>query len=1046
MNYKLLFILVALFIPGRGYVKAQNDSTNVKTVSGIVLDMISKQPVAFASVTCGEVSSSFTDMDGAFSLQITGETDVVSVNLVGYHSKDVIVAGKDSLIIYLKESTSFSFQEELNTGYFDIKQLYTTQSVAGVNHLDDLKKQMASSAEVSFDGRVAGVNAIERNGIKGLGSDLFIRGYSSLYSSNQPLVVVDGMMYDINTYGTSMIPGSRSNALGGIDLNDIESVSVLRDAASIYGAKAANGVILIRTNHANKQATSIDFAMSGGIEQMPSLLPLMDAEQYRLYTNEMLISSGLSLDSVAKMPFLKNDATAADYYTYRNNTDWQKKVFKDNYSSNYGLVIKGGDDVALYALNVGYMKQGGTVDDSDFSRFNLRFNSDINISKRLTLNSNIGFYYIEKSITGTGLESVADPVHQARIKAPFLQPYQQSETGIVSPDYSDYDLFGVSNPVSLLSGMEQNSMNYRLSGSFNFDVKVNDNLDIQNLVGIVFDKTRENVFIPSEGVAPDTVTTGVIENRMKTRVLRHMVVNNDLRATYSNRFNYNHGLKAVVGARLSVNNLEEDWGADYNSANDQIHTLGSGNYLLRQKGGFIGEWSNLNLYLNANYDFKKRYFLTASLSLDGNSRFGAEADGISLFDTVFGIFPSVSGAWLVSAEPFMNQLNWVDVFKIRASYGLTGNDDIGNYTSKRYYNTINFLGYQGSTLGNLWNPELGYEKNTKTNVGFDLALLKERLSLSVDYYQSKTTDMFDYVTSDYYSGFEGYYANIGGVTTTGMDFFINGRIINKPFKWDLGVVVSNFTTNVDELWHNKRLSTFYGANILTAEGQPLNQFYGYKTQGVFSTSEAASASGLSNLMDNGTIVPFGAGDMIFEDRDGDFVIDENDMQVIGDPTPDLFGEMSSSMRYKRLSLDASVSFSYGGDVFNYMRYTMEQMTGFDNQIRSVLNRWQYEGQMTEMPKASFGDPMGNNRFSDRWIEDGSYVRLKSVTLSYKIPLHTSLFKNMEAYITGLNLYTFTDYKGLDPEFSAGGSALVQGIDLGMVPQNRTFLVGLKIGL
>jgi hypothetical protein len=394
----------------------------------------------------------------------------------------------------------------------------------------------------------------------------------------------------------------------------------------------------------------------------------------------------------------------------------------------------------------------------------------------------------------------------------------------------------------------------------------------------------------------------------------------------------------------------------------------------------------------------------------------------------------------------MNQFNWVDVFKIRASYGLTGNDDIGNYTSKRYYSTINFLGYQGSTLGNLWNPELGYEKNTKTNVGFDLALLKERISLSVDYYQSKTTDMFDYVSSDYYSGFDGYYANIGGVTTTGMDVFLNGRIINKPFKWDLGLVVSNFTTNVDELWQSERLTTFYGANILTAEGQPLNQFYGYKTQGVFSTSEAASASGLSNLMENGTTVPFGAGDMIFEDKDGDYVIDENDMQVIGDPTPDLFGEISSSMTYNRLSLDASVGFSYGGDVFNYMRYTMEQMSGFDNQIRSVLNRWQYEGQITEMPKATYGDPMGNSRFSDRWIEDGSYIRLKSVTLSYKIPLHTSLFKNMEAYVTGLNLYTFTDYKGLDPEFSAGGSALVQGVDLGMVPQNRTFLVGIKIGL
>lgn len=1046
MNYcKIFFVAFVLFLSGINLI-AQNESPSERVVTGIVYDATTQQPIEIASVACGAIASTFTEMDGTFSISVPPKVSYITISSLGYHTKDVVISGKDTIVVFLKEIMTESFQQTASNGYFDIKQVYATQSLASVSILDDKNKIGAGSAEAAFDGRVAGLNATSRSGVKGVGSDLFLRGFSSLNINNQPLVIVDGMIYDITTHGTSLIPGGRYNPLAGIDLQDIESVSVIRDAASIYGAKAANGVVLIRTHHAVKQATTIDFNMNMSLEQAPTTVPLLGAEDYRLYAADMKLSEGLTPEQVQNLPFVSNDASLAGYYTYRNSTDWQKEVFANNVSSNYGLSIKGGDDIALYALNVSYLNQGGTVEGSDYSRFNLRFNSDINISKAVTLNSNIGFYYLQKNLTGIGVESTGDPLYQARIKAPFLQAYVQNETGITTPDLADYDLFEVSNPLALIKNMEQIDVNYRFAGSFNFNFKVTPKFNVSNLIGVVFNKGTENIFIPGYGVTQDTLLNGVIENKLKARIARHLALNNDLRGVYTNTFGYRHNVSGIAGIRLNVNNIEEDWGADYNTANDAIRDLGSGDYLLREKGGSIGDWNSLTYYLNANYDFAKKYLLSASMSLDGSSRFGAEADGIRMYNTTFGFFPAIAGSWIVSSEPFMNEVGFIDLLKLRTSYGITGNDDIGNYTAHRYYNEVNFLAYQGTQLSGIYNPTLGWEENAKLNLGVDLSFAHERLNVSVDLYRNKTTNMFDYVAADVYSGMDGYYDNVGGFTTEGFDLTVNGRIVNKPFKWDMGLVVSSFKTNVDELWDAKRVQTIYGANVLTEVGNPIGLFYGYKTDGVYATRQDAQAAGLKTTNRNNQLESFGAGDVRFVEQVVDGVIDGSDMQVIGDPTPDFTGELYTRLRYKKVSLDASMSFSYGGDVFNYMRYSLERMTGYDNQTQAVLNRWQYEGQVTDMPKLSYGDPLGNGRFSDRWIEDGSYARLRNVTLSYILPVKLGFLKRAEVYASGVNLLTITKYKGVDPEFSANSASLAQGIDIGMVPQNTAFLMGIKIGL
>jgi TonB-linked SusC/RagA family outer membrane protein len=1046
MNYIKKSLLAIAFVIIGAIVWAQETPAGSVVVRGVVFDAATKQPIEIAEVTCVGFSSTFTDLEGVFEIEVRSLKDVIRVSSVGYQSKDVVLAGRDTVNVYLHSITYKTFQEEANFSDYSQTMALTPRTIVTANQISDRETAGFTTPEVTLDGRLAGLDLKIRNGLPGSGADFFLRGYSSLYANNAPLVILDGMIYDINSYGTTLVPGYKSNPFAGINVNDIENVTVIKDATGIYGAKSSNGVILINTTHAKKQATSIDLNIYGGYNQRPEGYPLMEATDYKLYLNEMLLSQGLSGSQIADLPFMNTNTSDPNYYKYSNNTDWQKEVFSNSYTSNYDLKIMGGDDVALYALTIAYLNQGGVIDDSDYKRFSIRFNSDIKFSKMFTLNSNISFVNHDRQIGATGYESVDDVLYQARTKAPFLYPYVIKGKGIITPVFEQYDALNVGNPVAVKTNDDLHDMNYRFFGSFNFNVKINPNLSFSNLIGLSFDKDREIVFIPGEGSVPDSMALGVAYRKSENRVLRHTAINNDFRARYAKQFGYQHNLNGVAGIRVNLNSNEEDWAGDYNSANDQLRTMGNGNFLLRQTGGFLGEWNSLTYYASADYDFERKYLLNASISLDGSSRFGKEAEGVKIGGDVYGFFPAIAAGWLVTSEPFMQSVETIDLLKVRASYGLTGNDDIGNYSAQKYYSSQNLLGYQGVVQGNFWNPALKWETNAKLNLGLDVALLKERVSFSVDVFQNKTTDMLDFVEVSEYSGFDGYLTNSGGFTTQGVDVTLSSRIINKPFRWDLGFVLSSFKTKVDAISGNRRETNIFGATMLTQVGEPLSVFYGYKTLGVYSTQAQAEADGNMALLENTSLVPFGAGDVIFQDIDNNGIIDANDRQVIGNPAPDFTGELFTQLKYKGFTLDASLAFSVGGDIYNYARAQMESMSTTANQTKAAMNRWKYEGQVTDMPQLAYGDPVGNSRFSDRWIEDGSFARLRNVTLAYKLPVKLGFLKNAEVYASGINLVTITNYKGLDPEFSINGTTLAQGIDLGLVPQYKSVLLGIKIGL
>ena len=434
-------------------------------------------------------------------------------------------------------------------------------------------------------------------------------------------------------------------------------------------------------------------------------------------------------------------------------------------------------------------------------------------------------------------------------------------------------------------------------------------------------------------------------------------------------------------------------------------------------------------------------------ALDGSSRFGVNAkEGIEISGRKFPVLPSVGFAYLLSSEKFMAN-SIIDILKLRLGIGYSGNDDIGNYNSRQTYGSQNMLGMQGLVRNGIANTSLQWETTEKRSLGMDLATWNERLNISVDLYDNHTTNMLVYESLPVASGFGSVLSNSGAMSNKGVEVSVNARLVQRPsLKWDIGFNIGKNKSNIDAVPGGSLYTNYANATLITANGQAASLFYGYQSMGIFKTTAEVTTSALTTKNNKGEILPFQAGDVKFKDLNGDKNIDENDRAVIGNPNPDFYGGINSRLIWKRFELNALFTFSKGNDVFNYLRYRLESQQDASNQIATVNNRWRTEGQITDMPRASWGDPLGNNRFSDRWIEDGSYFRLRSLSVSYNIPLKSGVINDINIYVNGSNLFTLTNYKGFDPEFSVGSNMFVQGIDTGLQPQFKNVTLGLRLGL
>ena len=1027
-------------------------------VSGRVLSSETGQPIPGVSVGIPGVATAITDDDGRFSLSEVAKGLTIQLSMTGYACKEVVAGASGELTIRLHDESFKTIYRQVGSPFGAKDWVTSTAAIAGASGKDAYKKA-ALSPEYLIQDEAKGVNTVIRSGAQGAGGNMYVRGFSSINAGCQPMVLIDGVPYENTVVTPSLISGNNITPLAAADVRDIENITIIKDATSIYGSKGANGVILIETAKAREQVTRIDFHAYGGLNFTPArLYPLMNAYEYRSYLSEMLSSSGLYTPSqLQELPYINATKPVEqpwgiegnpDYYRYRQETDWQKEIFGSSYSQNYYMTIKGGDEIALYALSVGYVNHGGIIRSTDFSRYNTQFNSQVNVVKWLRMATNMSFAYSSRNLACESLSPSYNPMYASLVKAPFMSPYRYNEWGLQTPNYEQADVFNRSNPTALVDGDNVTAMNktYRFFGNVSATASLGKYFEWSALFGVTFDKLRENIFLPENGLYHEPLSSGLVVNEPKALASRYLQYYADTYLRYHRDLNHANSISANLGMRYQTNNTEGDWVNAYNTSSDNMQSVGNGIIDYASASGVLGAWKWQSFYLNGEYSFMRRYFLSLNMALDGSSRFGKDADGLKMFDHVFGLFPSVTGAWLISSEEWTGNLSFIDLLKLRLGYSVAGNDDIGNYTARTTYAAQNMQGYYGLVRSNIANPALKWETSAKLSAGLDVSLLNERLSLSFDVYKNTTTDLLTWRQSERYYGIDRYAVNDGALQNTGFELGVQARIVNTALKWDVGLNLSRYRNEVTALLEEETITQIAGANVLTRVGAPLAQFYGYKTDGVYATSANAAADGLNVQRGDGSLVPFQAGDVRFVNLNGDNIIDEKDMAVIGNPNPDLFGSVDSRIQWRRFTLNAVVTFSYGNDIYNAVRESIESMTGTENQTTAINSRWSYEGHQTEIPKATWGDPMGNARFSDRWIEDGSYIRLKNISLSYDIPLPVGVIKGLQLYITGNNLLTITSYLGYDPEFSAMQSPLYYGVDMGFTPQPRAVLIGVRMGL
>jgi TonB-linked SusC/RagA family outer membrane protein len=1022
-------------------------AANKYKVQGTVTNSATGKAIRGIRLTYKEFSAAISDSNGHFAINLPVKTGLLLLSGDGYQSKEVSVTNEGPLKIVMYEDGYVSAADEVYLPQGKTTGTLAPYAVSSVQ-VGDGWNRYSETPDAYLQGKVAGLNVIRRSGTQNVGAALFLRGINSLYATNQPLIIVDGVIFNNSNVGGSIISNNYSNPLSSIDIRDIDNVTVLKDASSLYGTKGGNGAIIITTIRAKELGTKIDFAVYGGYNAVPKNLPVMKAGNYRTYLSEILKTKGMSDAEIQNQPYMQdNPATNPLYYAYHNETNWQNLVTQRSYAKNVYLKVTGGDNIAKYAISLGFLNNDGLTKNTDVSRYNMRFNGDLNLSRRMTATTNLSFTFAEQNLRDQGNAAKTNPLFLALVKAPFLRTNDVSATGIESPIIADRDTLNVSNPVAITDiGLGLNKT-YRFFGSIGFNYDISKSFRFSTTIGIIYNKTRENFFIPRKGVVPDTLNSGIAFNRLGTQVASLFSLYNDTRLTYSTIFNKQHSFSARAGVRYLKDKTEQDYGLGYNSAIDELVSVGNGVNGLRKIGGEIGESKWFSTYFNADYSFADKYFLSANLSSDVSSRFGKNvSSGINLNDASFSVLPSVAAAWLISGEKALANSR-IDLLKLRASYGLSGNDDIGNYTAQQTYTSQNLLGMQGLVRAGLANNQLQWEAVKKLNVGLDAAILNERLQVSVDVYRNRTDKLITYEPTPTASGFDYVITNSGGLKTNGYEVSVNARIVNaKYFNWDAGFNLGKYKTSVTQLPTDKILTSFGGATYITKVGSGPNEFYGHYTNGVYVSDAVAAAEGLYIRKADGTLVPFKGGDIRFVDMNADKVIDDNDRQVLGNPNPDLYGSFYNKFSYKRFSLNTVFTFSSGNEVYNYTRAQLEGMSNAYNQTDAVLNRWRTNGQVTSIPKATWGDPMGNARFSNRWIEDGSYLRLRTVTFSYDVPLKTAFFKYATVYATGNNLVTLTKYKGYDPEFSATESIFGQGVDNTLEPQVRSVQLGFRIGL
>ena len=1031
----------------------------MREIKGRVFDSATKEPAVGVSVSAYNDAryAAMTNEDGSYTILVPAYVTSLWMRGDGYSPLQVPVGKADRPVDAYVFSDAF-------------RPFYTASTSATVARTAEVDH---NTNDISIDGQIqtklgGDIRTITRSGVPGMGVAMFMNGLNSLNANAQPLVVIDGVITDLKLSAPSVHDGFFNNILSNLMVEDIEKITVLKNGTAIYGAKGANGVLLIETKRNKSMATKIDVSIGASYELLPKSIDMMNAEQYRIYASELIGTTGTTANS---FKFLQTDPNYYYYDMYHNSTDWQKYVYEEAFTQNYSINVQGGDDVANYNLSVGYASADATLKNNSFSRFNLRLNSDIVLTKDITVRFDASYSDVTRDMRDDGAPSslddgvISSPSFLSLIKSPFLSPYAFDSNGNVSSYLADADdylsdvltyksyLNSLANPLFILENGDGDNKNY--FGNRLITLAITPKWDINRYWSVAEHfafqllNTDENAYLPVNGV-PNFDVDGVadgLQNRASALAARESVVMSHTYFNYARRFRA-HSLAVSGGLRYQHSSYRLNTQVGYNSGNDKTPNM-SMDLIYKSTDGTEDETVDMTYYLTGDYNWRERYYLSAALSMAGSSKFGVDApDGLKIGNYAWGFFPSVQGSWVLTNESWMPQQRWLNNLKLNLGFDLTGNDDIDSQASRTYFVAQKVWGLSsGLSMGNIGNTRLQWETTARWTAGLEMTVSDNRFNVGFNFFHGKTSNLLSLSTLSYISGLSTNWKNSGEMKNQGFDVNFQARVLDlKDWKWSIGASAGHYKNELTSLPNGSFTTELYGANILSQVGLAADVFYGYKTDGVFSTTEEAEAAALYQVDETGAVTYFRAGDMKFVDMNGDHEINEEDMVVIGDPNPDLYGNIFTNLRWRNLSLDVVFTYSLGNDVYNYQRRLLESGSRFYNQTTAMLSRWTYEGQQTDIPRTYYLDTPGNSRFSDRWIEDGSYLKLKNVTLSYYFPVRSTYLQGITVWGSANNLLTFTKYLGVDPEFSAGNTVLVQGIDRGLLAQSRNFSLGVKINL
>ena len=997
-----------------------------RTITGTVKDKFSGTTIPGATILeKGTSNGTTTDLDGKYSITISDKTKSLVFSFVGLKAMTLMI-GESNVLNASMEEENIGLEEVVVIGYGAVKKSDLTGSVSSVK-MDKLEEIPANSFDKKIQGRMPGVRVTSLSSQPGGATSIRVRGGNSIMSGNEPLYIIDGVIVE-SQMNMSWIGSPAENGLSSINPNDIESIEVLKDASAtaIYGARGANGVVLITTKKGKVGNDNLSFSAYVGLQTHASEVNVMNASQFaRLYDE-----AGYNANPDGYRPLYPNpDSLGA-------GTDWQNEIYRSAPIQNYTLTFTGGNEKTKYAISGDYFTQDGIIKGSDFQRISFRINFDRKVNKWLNIGTNLTFNNTVSNTVPTDTPGGFFPgvVNTALTFSPVLPVYDEDGNYTLTDPNADAWL---DNPVAVTNDVDAVSKINRLLGNVYAEFLFTKGLTFRSSVGADIYRHIQDMYTPRY-VYSGSFNDG--QARFATTDATTMLFDNTL--TYTNTFNDLHTLTVVGGTSFQKVKNRSYIDISTGFPNDILSYYGIENAEnMPDIYTAFTESAIVSFYTRLNYNFKQRYLFTVTGRVDGSSRFGS--------NNRYAFFPSAAFAWRMAQEDFIKNLNVFSDLKFRVSYGYSGNERIGDYQyistlgSTIYYfnNAYPATGFAPSNPG---NANLGWETTTQFDVGLDFGFIDDRLTFTTDYYYKKTFDLLYWFNLPWSTGFNSYMKNIGTLQNQGFEFMVSSANFVKEFKWNTDFNISFnknkvLDLNGGELYvNNDTYKLKIGNWAVIREGEEMGSFFGLQSDGIWQTEDADEAA------------VYGAepGDFKYIDQNQDGKIDADDRLIIGQALPDFHWGFNNTFSYKGFSLDIFFQGVHGNQILNSNRFELESGNGLSNAGVDMLDRWTPENPSNIYPRANRAADYLH--MSDRYLEDGSFVKMKTLTFGYDLPLKTVSRMNLNKlkfYFTVQNVFTITKYTGFDPEVSRFGQDNTRlGYDYGGYPSSRTYILGLMLNL